>query len=352
MITLSVEQLRDFQRRTQYIQRNTTLPSLSNIKLHFANGKHYVTKNNLRSVCVALVRSSTTLLEHDPLLLDDRIFFGFVNITKAPEIKISFDDEQIRLTDGRSHIKIARLDYRDFPKTPVYEKNQTPFVFTKKHLDAIAIAKNFILNTDSGGNYRFVHMAGDFISGFHTNYFYINNQFKELPTVRIDMEMADVITAVEELTFTSSDNHYFFLAPDMLYIFTQMEGNAPNVKMMFERAINTPGNDFSIAKDEVIDFCNAANMVCESALADCQFSPNGGSVDLRLLDASYNRGVDRNVHYTGKMDSFNFDSKLFSAPMKIIPYELWYGKTVQNNMIINGENEYFTFMGLAPKQNG
>lgn len=350
MVTLSTEQLKDFQRRTQYIQRNTILPALSYIKMEMRNGKHYLTKNNLRCACVALVKSATKLDGHDPILLDDRIFMGFINITKSPDVTVSWDDKNVKISDGKTNIKFSKEDYTNFPSAPPFSAAQTQFVFTKQHLDAVAIAKSFILDAETGGNFRFIHVGGEFISAFHTNFFYINNQFSGLPEVRIDSEMADVITSVDSLQFSTNGNHYFFLAVDMIYIFTMQEGQSPNIKSVFERA-KTAGKDFKIFKDDVMQFLTAANMVTESAMADCRIKPHdgGGALDFQLLDDSYNRGVDRIIKCEGTMDDFNFDSKLLVNPMKAVPYDEWKAKTVQNNFIIEGTHEYFTFMGLAPK---
>lgn len=348
MITLSVEQLKDFQRRTQYIQRNTQLPSLSYIKLHTQNGKHYLTKNNLRCACVALVRGHTNLKEYEPLLIDDRILMNFINITKSLDITISFDENHIKLTDGKNDIKFQREDFKNFPATPSYGAAQTKFIFTKSHLDAIAIARNFLLDSESGGNFRFIHVSNSGISAFHTNYFYVNNQFSDLPTLRIDKEMADVITTVPELKFADNGNHYFFLATDMIYIFTQQEGNSPNLDNIYSR-LKTPGKNFSCNKEDVIEFCDVANMVTESKMADCRIEPNGKALNFKLLDVSYNRNVDRHVDYEGDSpDEFNFDSKLLGAPLRAIPYDKLKGKTVQNTLIIEGNNEWFAFMALAP----
>ncbi len=350
MISLSVEQLRDYQRRTMYIQKNTTLPSLAYLKLERRNNKHYITKSNLRCTCVALVNSTCALAEHETLLLDDRIFMSFINLTKSQDVIISWDESQIKLSDGRNNVKFAKQNPTDFPKTPSFAGAQANFTFNKKHLDAISIAKNFVLNTESGGNYKFVHVGDNFISAFHTNYFYINNQFQNLPVIRIDAEMAEVITGIEELKFAHKDNHYFFLATNMIYIFTMQEGNSPNVKSVFDRfaGVSTEKN-FTLNKEDVLEFCNMSNMVTEAGMADCSFYPDTTKVDLKLVDSSYNREVHKSLDLKGSMDQFNFDSKLLIGPMKSIPYDVWKCKTVQNNFMITGENEYFNFMGLAPK---
>jgi hypothetical protein len=352
MITLSVEQLKDFQRRTQYIETNTTLPALKYVKLHFSNGKHYLTKNNLSCVCVALVKSITNLKEHEPLLLDNHILFSFVNITRAMDIEITWDERQIKLSDGRTHIKFNKEAHADFPPTPSFAEAKNQFIFTKKHLDAIAIARNFIMDTESGGNYRFIHLGGAHITAFHTNFFYVNNQFENLPIARISGEMAAVITGVEELKFSMTDRHYFFLAVDMIYIFTQTESSSPNLTNVLA-GLAKPGKQFEFSKAELVDFCQVANFASQSALADCSIIPNGGTfIDFKLTDASYNRNVDKRAGFTGEIDQFNFDSKLFINPLKAVPYDTLKGKTNGGYMMIEGDKEYFAFAGMPPKTVG
>jgi len=352
-IILSVEQLRDYQRRTMYIQKNTTLPALGYLKLEYRNGKHYMTKSNLRCVCVALIQSRCELPEHETLLLDDRIFSSFINLTKSQDVTVTWDDTQITLNDGRNKIKFAKQNPMDFPTTPSFAGAQVNFTLTKKHLDAIAVAKNFVLNSESGGNYKFIHVGGNFIGAFHTNYFYINHQFANLPTIRLDNEMADVVTGIEELKFAHKDNHYFFLATNIIYIFTMQEGSSIDVAKVYDKVLTPSEKLFTIDKEELIEFCNMANMVTESAMADCSFLPtNNAHVDLKLIDASYNREAHKPMDIKGAMDQFNFDSKLLAGPMKSIPYDNWKCKTTHNNLIVTGDDEFFVFMGLAPKTMG
>lgn len=347
MITINTDSLKEFQRRTASIQRNTTLPALAFLKLEFTNGKHYITKTNARCTVVALLKTVPDPTENPTLMLDERILFSFLNLTKSAAIGITHDQEKVYIDDGKTKVDFQREDPTNFPKTPNYSAAQSVYTFNKEHLTAINIGRNYILDSETGGNFRFIHVGGNYISAFHTNFFYVNNRFTELPEVRIDSEIADTITngIAEQFQFSKTDNHYFFLAQDIIFMFTPGEGKTPNVKSVHER-LGLPGKEFAFSKEDLIDFCNMANVVSETALANCVMTPNGNILNLNLKDKNYNRGVDKNVMLSGELDKFSFDSRLMLTPFRVIPVDALKCKTNQNCLIITNDKEYFCFMGL------
>lgn len=345
MISFAIENLKDFQKRTQYIKPNSALPSLAYIKLECKGGKHYLTKNNLRCVCVSLING---IGECPDLLLDDRIFFGFIGKAKSERIDITWDERSIYLSDGKKKIDFSRENPIDFPKTPDYSSVKTSFVLTREHLDAISVASNFVLDSETGGNFRFVHIGGEFISAFHTHYFYVNNKFTELPNLVIDAEISNVITAGLQYEVAISENHYFFQAGNVMYIFTQQEGKTPNIKTQVLSRLQLPGKDFQFAKENIIDFCDLSNIICESQLVNCSMNIENEKLLFTMKDNNMNRGNVHPAAVVGTMDKFNFDSKMSVAPLRAIPYETLKSKTVQNCFIISDPSgkEFFCFMGL------
>lgn len=345
-VQFTVDNLKDFQKRTQYIKPNTTLPSLAYIKLEYREGKHFLIKNNLRCVCVSLING---IGECPDLLLDEKIFFGFISRAKGDTITIHWDDKKgVFITDGKMWANFHREKPEDFPKTPDYSQAKSTFIFTREHLDAIAIAKNFILDTDTAGNFRFIHTGGEFIAALHTGYFYVNNKFKDLPVMLIDSEIASIITAGIQFEVAIQDNHYFFQYGSVVYIFTRYEGNSPNIKAVIWDKLQTPGKDFQFAKENIIDFCDLSNIVTESELAHCSMYKENAILKLIMRDADKNRAAVRDVPMTGDLDKFSFDSRSIVNSLRSIPYESFKSKTTNNCWIISEPTgkEYFCFIGL------
>lgn len=346
MITLNVDSIREFSRKTQYITPNTVFPVLANIKLNFANGKHYVTKSNNKCTCVGLINGNG--IQHPDLLIDYDKLSSFVSITSASAISLEWDDEKIYISDGEKKIYFQREDPTNFPKTPSFASAKESFKFTREHLSAITIAKNYLLDTESGGSFRFVHLGANHISAFHTNFFYVNNRFNNLPEVLLNSEMCNVITdAADEFTFSKLDNQYFFLAVNVIYIFTMEEGKSPNVKSVNDR-LSAQGKEFKFNKEKLVQFCTLANSIHKSPLCSCTMIPDVDKFKLSVVDSSYNSGCDMPVVMTGTFDKFSFDSRLFLQPIKTIPFESLECKTNQNCLIITSpdKKEYFCFMGL------
>lgn len=344
-VQFTIENLKDFQKRTQYIKPNTILPALAYVKLEYREGKHYLIKNNLRCVCVNLINA---IGECPDMLLDERIFFAFILKSRGDVLTIKWDDSKIYLTDGKATAYFQKVNVEDFPKTPDFSGAKATFVLTREHLDVISIANNFILDTDTAGNFRFVHMGGEFITGLHTNYFYINNKFKDLPVMLLDSEIANVITSGIQFEVAIKENHYLFQYGSVIYIFTKYEGNSPNIKAVIWDRLQRPGKEFQFAKEHIVDFCDMSNIVTESDLAGCSMFKEGDLLKFIMVDASKDRGNKKYAAMTGELDKFNFDSRLFVNALRCIPYETLKSKTTENCWIISEPTgkEFFCFMGL------
>lgn len=345
MITFNVKSLQNFQSRTQYIKPNTILPALANLKLEYRDGKHYLTKNNLRCVCVVSIEAEGSCPD---LLLNERIFHGFINKSKAETIRMKWDDQRILLSDGKQVAEFASEPAENFPKTPDYSKTQIHFKFLKPHLEAIGLARKFVNDSDTGGNFRFVHITDGFIAGIHNNFFYINNKFDPFPNMLIDTEMADVLTNGEEFDVAITGNQYFFLANDVIYIFTQYEGSTPRIRQAIWDKLSTPGKEFQFAKENLVDFCELSNIICDSELVRFHMEQKNGSIFFTMKDGDKNRGNVKNCPMTGEMDKIAFDSRMYGSAFRNIPYETLKCKTTNNCLIINndGGKEYFCFQGL------
>ena len=344
MIIFKIENLKEFQKRTQFIKSNDAFPALAYIKLECRESKYYLTKNNLKCVCEYMIAAEG---ECPDLLLDDKKFSAFISKAKSDLVKVKWDDEKIYLSDGKQLGEMPRQSVENFPKTPDYSQAKSSFTLKKEHLEVIAIAKQYVTNTDTAGNFKFIHIGGEFISAFHTMYFYVCNKFTDLPNMIIDSEIADVITAGEQFEVGISDNKYFFLAGNVVYIFTQQEGKTPNIKNSVWNKLLKTGKDFQFAKENIVDFCELANVFSNSELVYGSLYKQGDYLMMSMKDNNWKTGNNKVSPVVGDLDKISFDCRMVAAPFKFIPYETLKCKTVENCLIISGEKEFFCIMGLA-----
>lgn len=349
MIKLNKESLQAFQKLTASMQPNKILPVLSNVKLEYTGGRHLLTKTNLKITCIASIAGETDK-EYEPLLIDERILFGFVAKSTGTEIRIHANGNKIFLSDNVNEIDLPLEDHTNYP--PTAPTPQPSFKFTREHIATIALAKRFLNESESAGNFQFVHIEPTLIHAFHNHYVYINERFTGLPTLLIDREQADCVTnGDQELDFAELGNQYYFSAPAITYVFTRMEGKSPNAAAVLPR-LQGPGKEFTIMRQEFINFCDIANMVAETPISDCSMRYADGLAHLQLVDSNYSRGNKRSIAITGTFDDYNFNARLITQPFSNIPYETLQCKTdtKHNCLIITGNKEYFCFIGMQKQQ--
>jgi hypothetical protein len=344
MIKLNKASLQEFQRLTAGMPKNTVMPILGYVKLERQGNLTVITKSNLATTVTAAIKSEASA-DFEPLLLDEKILFGFLSETKFDDIIVSIEGNDIQLTDTVTRVKIAKEDYSSFPATPKAEGEG--MIISREIVEALDTAKSFINDSETAGNYRFVHCQGNFIAAFNSFFFYVNNKFQNLPEIMMTKEMCDVVCAANtSVKFQNSGNHYFFTAPNIQYIFTKQEGKTPSVQNVLER-LKLPGKEFCIPKTDLVSFCNVANMICETPVSSCSMTPNGMFADLRINDSNYSRNGERNIPITGVFDEFTFNARIVINPLKNVPLETFNAKTNQNCLIITGKDEYFCFIGMA-----
>lgn len=346
MIKLNKASLQDFQRLTAGMPKNTVMPILGYVKIQRnpASNLTLITKSNLATTVIAAIKSDVDQ-EFEPLLLDERILFGFLAETKFDDIFITIEGNEIKISDTLTKIGFAKEDFNNFPATP--KASGETKVISREIVEALDTAKNFVNDSETAGNYRFVHCVSNFISAFNSHFFYINNRFEALPEMMLTKEMCDVVCSIQSaLKFQDGGNHYFFTASSIQYILTKMEGKTPDASTVLER-LKIPGKDFSIPKSDLVSFCNIANMVSEASVSTCTMKPNGMFADIKVNDANYSRNGERNIPIGGTFDEFTFNARIVIHPLKNIPFETFNAKTNQNCLIVTGKDEYFCFIGMS-----
>lgn len=349
MITLSKNDLQEFQKRTVKMRKNTLLPILSYLRLDWRFDKHWLTKSNAQTVCNSPI-GGTSDSDYKTILLDERILFAILPTIKGEHLQVELKDASIVLTDGGTMlIEFQREDPTNFPAVPEVTNATDHLTLNHEHINAIKIASNYTIESSTSGNFQFVHIGGKGIRAFSTTFFYVNAGFDDLPKLQLGSEEADVVgEANVGAKLSNGDRHIFLQDGTFLYIFTKQEASSPELEAVLSK-LKLPGKNFEIGKNDLLDFCNLANAVSETPIADCLLEPNGGMfAKLRMLDANYARSASKEVIATGDFDAFAFNSRLISQPLSVVPYEQLKAKTNQNCLIISneGQTEYFAFIGM------
>lgn len=338
MLKLQTASLREFQSRANYIQSNTLLPILGNLKIDVTD-VCTLTKNALDSVCIGQVTHEG---EPQQLLVPERILFAALSVTQDEWITI--DNGVIKF--GSDTIQFTAEDINTFPVTPVIPNDKPTFVLNKEYIKSILIASEYINNSQNTGSFAFVHLDKESIFAFHPNYFYINNSFANLPTTGFNKDEVTVIGAYESIEFLDLPNHHVFFVPGYTYIFTKSEIATPKLTQVIER-LKLPGKSFTCNKNELVNFLNLANTVSESEIATCNLNQSGLFGKLLMNNANYGRNNERIMTVAGELDEFTFNSRLIINALKAIPYEMLNAKTNQNCLIIQAGEEWFCFIGMS-----
>lgn len=345
MIKLNTSSLREFQKRASIIERNTLLPVLANLKFTVDDGVCLATKSSVNAICIGDIKyEGSGALK--AFLLDERILFSLLGNTSAEMLEITLDGGTFVLSDGRDKIVLPVEPPDNFPADPEYESEAESFEMNKKVIDAINIGRSFVVDSATAGSKQFVHMRGSFVFAVHDAGLYIDESFADLPLAMFTKEETAIITQHEKLKMAQTDRHHIFFAEDgFTFIFTKSEGNTLNAEGLLSR-IKLPGKNIAFLKEEILNFCNLANTVSESPVATCTMSQEGIFLRLQMNDKSYGRGNHRLVVCEGECDEFNFNSRLLAPLFKAIPYEGIKAKTLQNNLILGNEGQWFCFIGM------
>lgn len=264
MTKLSTESIRQFQRRSQSIERNTLLPILSNLKLEVSNGLATLTKNSLNAVCIGQVVHEG---ESTVLLLDERILFQLAAVTKSEWIEITQHEGRILLKEQEETF-LPLEDPANFPLAPEISE-QDGFKLEQQHIAAINIARNYINNSETAGPFQFVHLEGENIFAFHNNFFYINGGFKDLPSVSLRPEETAMIIEHATLEFLDLPRHHVFFSPGYTFIYTKGElSGIPKLNTVFDR-LKLPGADVSFSKEEYHELLHSeAKEILQAPMVD------------------------------------------------------------------------------------
>jgi len=105
---------------THLAGRNQNLPILNNVLLETKNGLLIISSTNLEIGIKSAVRGKVE--EEGSLTVPARLFFDYVQNTKAEKIELTTKDLNLEIKTENSHTTLKGLDYSEFPLIPEIEK--------------------------------------------------------------------------------------------------------------------------------------------------------------------------------------------------------------------------------------
>lgn len=321
------------------------MPILNNLHLTKVGDNWLLTKNNIRAVCTSIIPGEGAA---DTLLLEEQLFMDMTNNSKSEYILIQRDlvSGAVSIIDEDGPVRLTSTEPPEhYPEAQAPPDSEDAFEFTEAIMSALRIAAKFVTDNDSAANYRFVDMNGKYISGFHNSYFYVNAGFKDLPQVMLTPDDIAILGAAGKLTFNTTERHNFFYGDGSTYVFTKTE-DKPRKLDTVEARLRLEGKNFTVRRDELLSCFTRANMVSKSEIAATTLTGTANHLKMTFNDASYGRDTEKFIPLTGDMDEVTVNSKLIIDAFKAIPYETLICKTLSSTLIIQGQDEWYTFMGM------
>lgn len=338
MMKLNTKSLQSFFSKASKIQRSTQLPILSYLKLSFDNGIATLTKSNLEATIIGQIDYEG---DGTDMLIDENDLQISASNAQSEFIDIEFVNSIGKYEVILKYNKVKKITPSDdislFPAMPEIKESEIVKI-TSDHLNAIEKASHF---TGESEALSFVQITTSAIAAFSQQSFYINTSFNDIPAVLLRPDEIKVLPN-NELEFSDLERHHIFYIPGFTYIFTKIEGKAAPVDAVLNR-LKLPGKDFSFDPSELISFCNEANATSKSEISTCTM--NGGN--LSLNDAAYSRSIDAEYNCEGEPDEFTFNSRSALSGLKMLPTGKVNAKTNQNCLIINNDQEWYCFIGMA-----
>jgi len=338
MLKLNTKSLQAFFSKAAKIQRSTQLPILSYLKLSFDNKIATLTKSNLEATIIGQIEYEG---DGSDMLIDENDLQISASNATSEFIDVEFINNVGKFDVVLKYNKVKKVTPSDdinlFPAMPEIKESEI-IKLTSDHLKAIEKASHFSGESEA---LSFVQITPAAIAAFSQQSFYINTNFNELPAVLLRPDEIKVLPN-NELEFSDLERHHVFYVPGFTYIFTKIEGKAAPVDAVLSR-LKQPGKDFTFDPFELISFCNEANATSKSEISTCTM--NGSS--LSLNDAAYSRSIDAEYNCEGEPDEFTFNSRSVLSGLKALPTGKVNAKTNQNCLIINDNQEWYCFIGMA-----
>lgn len=315
---------------SRVVEKRTTIPILSNVKLHADADSLTITATDLDSAVT--VRVEANVAEPGAVTLPSKRLSDYSRLLPEGDIKFKIDDKTAwaTITSGRSRSRIAGMAPEAFPElpaVPVGALTVPTAVFlslvSRTKLAITAIESRFTLNgalfDHHDGQLHLVATDGHRLSFAWapmpseqaTKFILPNTAIRNLP---------QVIGGAEAFTLSQDDNHLFFRSGDTLLITRKITGNFPDYQRVLPKEAK-----FTVAMNRV-DLAAALSRVAQFAderSRSVRLSFKAG--ELEVFASSVESGESSETvqcDYAGEQLDMGFNAQYLSEFLSVVDTEL------------------------------
>lgn len=321
---LQTKQLREFLKWASPIKRNDLIPVTDHVSISPGS----ITKTNLTISCTMDIDAK------ENVLIEEKTLAALLNATKEETIKIT-TGKNISLQAGDLKITHPLTPIEQFPSIHSLPESD-PIELTEAIIDSLVVAKSFISEMENDGTFKYVHMQPKYIAATDRFKLYYES-YDTLPSLVMHPDDIDLISKMDEPKLYYSEKYYSVKSGNVIYHFVKTEWVTPNFIQLKDR-FNVEGTKFNIEKQDIVEFCNLANAVTDSKLAECVICSDGFGLN----------DTDKTIMKPMKFPdiNFKFSSRTILPAVKSIPLSTFNCELIYGAIIIKEKN---LLIGLMPQ---
>lgn len=333
MIKVSVADLQQFKKDSSHIKGNLIIPIYEFIK--FDNGT--ITKTNEKQFVIKELSHNKFT---ECFLVEELVLNGFIDNTQDDEIFISFENNEITLSDSKGRLKAKTADIKYYPKSP--ELPSTGTDMDADLLSAIQIASNFTRELDGSDIFPYVFVGKNSVNATNDNIGYHQTFCEKLPELVLLSSYAQKIGGLYSATHYEHDRYLAFKNKDTTYCFIKSTVAYNN----FDFAFQVPTKaSFTINKEDITTFNNTCIAVSpKEHTATMEMKEDG--LYLTMNDGPRARDAVKKVDADGNPSKpFKFLPETLNKLLKAVPDKiLTFSETEKNIMYITGESGFISLI--------
>lgn len=330
MITIKTTEFKNFFSLSAGIKISALYPALDVVKMDISGDVCTLTKTNMNSYIRYEFECDT---DECSLLLDDKLIRAFI-AQSGDEIVISFTDKKINVKNGTSVITFDSRPIDEFPQFP--QRSHEPYLFSKEAVEALKIAKNYVM--DAYSLFNCVHVKNNEIFASNGSYIYTKKISTTLPDVVLSLEACNVLNE-EDYTYYKAENYDFFKTDNLCFGFIKSEFGTPAYESILVNGDKSLF--FSFQKTDLLKFCGLVNAATKEEIPLAKMFPG----KLLYDEHSFNTKIDCAFNTSGNEVpvEFKFSTKNISRFISALPYDtLNFSQAGPHYKIWSSEDENYT----------
>lgn len=341
---LKTSQLKEFQKKASLVQSSSILPCLAYFSISIKDGLCRIVKTNLSSFCKY---SFPTDSEECEMLIEEKVFFDFVNVAKSEEISIELSGTVVTLRENNRELSFGTISFSEYPNFPESEPIKNPVTFDSSVIQAISNANKVTDRMNAQMPYACYVYTNDNCVWASNGFLLYRMAFEGLPTIALNKEFCTILSQYSQLEYYTHGNYYFFDGGSTCHAFVIPEISAPNFEQLLHSLDNDRSKYMKIDKEQLEIFC-ACSVNLVVGYSHCSMSFIDSEKLMFLIsdgNAAKSNKMEISAANSKEFETFNFDAKYMQQIIKVLPYD-YLLFNIQNNKIIILHEDDKNFLGI------